>query len=178
MRRAHFLKPEHAKTPGPGSSPVADAQDPHPGSIATASHDKCIWAADSLAHGLIARGPTPAMPIVPERVRTRQEVRGAINGQFWGQEVATPRSIDGKGQSLPCEPVPLGLTTPPGISRTQQLLAAQAWGLPAMPGYCGESGGLVREEGVPMAWDANAMPLEFGPPTGQDVAARGPGKRR
>lgn len=85
----------------------------------------------------------PGMPLVPEKLRARQEVRAALGSQFWGQEAASPRSIDGKTVLNPCEPVPLGLMAPSGLSRTQQLLAAQALGILALPSYLGDRGGLV-----------------------------------
>ncbi|KAL6780462.1 hypothetical protein ACKKBF_B13060 [Auxenochlorella protothecoides x Auxenochlorella symbiontica] len=85
------------------------------------------------------------MPLVPEKLRARQEVRAALGSQFWGQEAASPRSIDGKTVLNPCEPVPLGLMAPSGLSRTQQLLAAQALGILALPSYLGDRGGLILD---------------------------------
>lgn len=84
------------------------------------------------------------MPLVPEGARPRQDVRASIAGQFWGMETASASSIDGKTDLLPCEPVALGPTASTGLSRCQQLIAAQALAIPALPSYCHRDGGVVR----------------------------------
>jgi hypothetical protein len=43
----------------------------------------------------------------------------------------------------PCEPQPLRLTAPSGLSRAQFLVATRAVRLPIFPGYCSEHGGTV-----------------------------------
>ena len=83
------------------------------------------------------------MPVLPERLTSRQEVRDAIGAQFWDMPVQSARSADGLTWSLPCEPAPLAQTYPSGLSRTQQLLAAQAVLLPALPAFDGAAGGVV-----------------------------------
>mgnify|MGYP001113895037 CR=1 FL=1 len=83
------------------------------------------------------------MPLIPEKLSSRQDVKSAIACQFWEQPSHSPRSIDGQVWSLPCEPPALNLTGSSGLSRTQQLLAAQALGLPAAPSYDADCEGLV-----------------------------------
>ena len=88
-------------------------------------------------------GAGGGMPVLPERLTSRQEVRDAIGAQFWDMPVQSARSADGLTWSLPCEPAPLAQTYPSGLSRTQQLLAAQAVLLPALPAFDGAAGGVV-----------------------------------
>lgn len=83
------------------------------------------------------------MPLIPERLQSRQDVKSAIACQFWEQPSHSTRSIDGLVWSLPCEPPALNLTGSSGLSRTQQLIAAQALGAPAVPSYDANSEGLV-----------------------------------
>ena len=83
------------------------------------------------------------MPLVPEGAKPRQDVRASIAGQFWGLETASAASIDGRATLLPCEPVALGPTASTGLSRTQQLIASQALGVPAFPSYSQRDGGVV-----------------------------------
>eukprot|EP00887_Chlorella_sp_A99_P007649 scaffold20.g7649.t1 len=83
--------------------------------------------------------------LVPEKRTSRHAVRQAISSQFWEQAVHSSRSIDGQVWQLPCEPPALSLTGSSGLSRTQQLLAAQAVGVPALPSYDGSSQGLVLD---------------------------------
>jgi hypothetical protein len=44
---------------------------------------------------------------------------------------------------MACEPQPLQMTAPAGLSRTQFLIASHAVGLPLFPSVCGDHGGLV-----------------------------------
>lgn len=83
------------------------------------------------------------MPIVPEKLNSRQEVRNAISSQFWDQTVHSARSLDGTARTLACEPPPVGQTAASGLLRSQQLLTTQAAGVPVMPGYCKNHGGVV-----------------------------------
>ncbi len=83
------------------------------------------------------------MPVLPDKLSQRQKVRGAIAAQFWEQPIASSRAIDGIARTLPCEPPPLSQTAPSGLSRSQQLLAAQALHIPALPAFDGSHGGLV-----------------------------------
>ena len=83
------------------------------------------------------------MPLVPEKLNSRQEVRNAISSQFWDQPVHSVRSVDGTARTLPCEPPPIGQTAASGLLRSQELLATQAAGLPVMPGFSSLDGGLV-----------------------------------
>ena len=83
------------------------------------------------------------MPLVPERLAARQEVRHAIDVHFWEQPVQSAQALDGLAYSLPAEPLPLS-PLPSGLSRTQQLLAAQALSIPVLPAFDGQEGGLVR----------------------------------
>lgn len=80
---------------------------------------------------------------MPEGAKPRQDVRASIAGQFWGLETASAASIDGRATLLPCEPVALGPTASTGLSRTQQLIASQALGVPAFPSYSQRDGGVV-----------------------------------
>ena len=84
------------------------------------------------------------MPLVPEKLQNRQEVRQAISSQFWDQPLQSTISQDGLAKTLPCEPPPLSQTGYSGLFRPQELLVTQALGLPAMPGYSQQDGGLVR----------------------------------
>lgn len=90
------------------------------------------------------------MPIIPESRRSRQDVKASIAAQFWEQPVHSTRSLDGQLWALPCEPPPLNLTGSSGLSRTQQLIAAQAVRVPFFPSYDGGAEGLVG------AWGAGA----------------------
>ena len=83
------------------------------------------------------------MPLVPEKLNSRQEVRNAISSQFWDQPVHSGRLVDGVATTLACEPPPPGQTAASGLLRPQELLITQAAGVPAMPGYSEHSGGLV-----------------------------------
>ena len=83
------------------------------------------------------------MPIVPEKLNSRQEIRNAISSQFWDQTVHSARSLDGTGRTLACEPPPVGQTAASGLLRSQELLTTQAAGVPVMPGYCKQHGGVV-----------------------------------
>lgn len=83
------------------------------------------------------------MPLVPEKLNSRQEVRNAISSQFWDQPVHSARSLDGTARTLACEPPPVGQTAASGLLRSQGLLATQAAGLPLMPGFCKHQGGVV-----------------------------------
>lgn len=83
------------------------------------------------------------MPLVPEKLNSRQEVRNAISSQFWDQPVHSVRSLDGTARTLPCEPPPIGQTAASGLLRSQELLATQAAGLTVMPGFSSQDGGLV-----------------------------------
>lgn len=83
------------------------------------------------------------MPIVSEKAASRQNVKSSIASQFWEQPVHSTKSLDGQLWSLPCEPPALNLTGSSGLSRTQQLLAAQAVRVPFFPSYDGASDGVV-----------------------------------
>lgn len=88
------------------------------------------------------------MPLVPEKLQNRQEVRQAISSQFWDQPLQSTISQDGLAKTLPCEPPPLSQTGYSGLFRPQELLVTQALGLPAMPGYSQQDGGLVLDRVV------------------------------
>ena len=91
-----------------------------------------------------AREIGPTMPVVPEKLSSRRGSRSAIASQFWESAEHSTRYIDGQAWELPCEPPALNLTGSSGLSRSQQLIAAQSLGVPAFPSYDGNSGGLVR----------------------------------
>lgn len=84
------------------------------------------------------------MPILPEKLSSRGEVRGAVASQFWDQSVQSPISIDGLVRTLPCEPPPLFQCGASGLARSQQMVAAQALDIPFTPSYVQKEGGLVR----------------------------------
>ena len=83
------------------------------------------------------------MPLVPEKLNSRQGVRNAISSQFWDQPVQSGRSIDGVARLHACEPPPAGQTAAAGLMRSQELLVTQAAGLPVMPGFSEDNGGVV-----------------------------------
>jgi len=83
------------------------------------------------------------MPVVAEKLSSRHGSRKAIASQFWESPEQSTRYIDGQVWELPCEPPALNLTDSSGLSRSQQLIAAQALRLPVVPSYDGNSGGLV-----------------------------------
>lgn len=85
------------------------------------------------------------MPLVPERLATRQEVRQGIAAQFWEQQIQSTSTFEGTAKILPCEPPPLTQAQPSGLSRTQQLIVAQSAGLPFIPSFSGDNGGLVSD---------------------------------
>ncbi|GBF99702.1 hypothetical protein Rsub_12414 [Raphidocelis subcapitata] len=99
------------------------------------------------------------MPVVPEKQQLDGRVQGALASQFWGQPVASARVIAGTTVAAPCEPPPLSLVAPSGLSRTQLLIASHAAGLPLFPGWCEEHGGVVLDRvlvqsGRPRWWAA------------------------
>ena len=57
--------------------------------------------------------------------------------------VQSTRSLDGQCRTLPCEPPPLAQCGASGLNRAQQLLAAQALLVPAIPSYDASDGGVV-----------------------------------
>lgn len=83
------------------------------------------------------------MPVIPEKLTSRQEVRNAISSQFWEQPIQSTKSIDGLARHLPGEPTPLCQTACSGLSRHQQLIVYQSLGLPFFPSYTNDNGGLV-----------------------------------
>ncbi len=85
------------------------------------------------------------MPVIPEK---SNRVRSAVHAQFWDQASHSPRSIDGVAWQLPCEPASMPLSALSGISRSQQLIAAQTLGVPALPSYDEHNGGLVLDRNV------------------------------
>ena len=84
------------------------------------------------------------MPLLPEKLSNRGEVRGAVASQFWDQSVQSPKSLNGLVRTLPCEPPPLPQSTSSGLTRSQQMVAAQALDLPFTPAYAADEGGVVR----------------------------------
>ena len=84
------------------------------------------------------------MPVVPERKNPRRGSRECMSAQFWEGSQHSTRYIDGVTWELPCEPQALNLNASSGISRIQQIVAAQSVGLPALPSYDHHSGGVVR----------------------------------
>ncbi|KIY96659.1 hypothetical protein MNEG_11303 [Monoraphidium neglectum] len=85
------------------------------------------------------------MPVIPEKRQLDARVRGALGAQFWAQPVESGRAVVGATAATPCEPPPLPLAAPSGLSRTQLLVAAQAAGLPFFPGWCEAHGGTVLD---------------------------------
>lgn len=83
------------------------------------------------------------MPVIPEKLTSRQEVRNAISSQFWEQPIQSTKSIDGLARHLPGEPTPLSQTACSGLSRHQQLIVYQSLGLPFFPSYTNDNGGVV-----------------------------------
>jgi hypothetical protein len=53
------------------------------------------------------------------------------------------RCLSGQACTAPCEPQPLRLSAPSGLSRTQFLVATRAARLPLFPAYCEDHGGTV-----------------------------------
>eukprot|EP00879_Flechtneria_rotunda_P024920 GHRR01026447.1.p1 GENE.GHRR01026447.1~~GHRR01026447.1.p1 ORF type:complete len:127 (+),score=11.14 GHRR01026447.1:166-546(+) len=83
------------------------------------------------------------MPIIPDKRQLKDHVNGAVAAQFWSQGIHNARSLTGQGYTAPCEPQPLRLNAPSGLSRTQFLVAAHAVRVPVFPGFCEEHGGTV-----------------------------------
>lgn len=69
----------------------------------------------------------------------------------WQCSLQSPRSFSGQCQTLPCEPPPLAQCAFQGLNKAQQMIAIQAIGLPAIPAYDVNDGGVVclRPETVP-----------------------------
>lgn len=88
------------------------------------------------------------MPVVPEKLSSRSASRSGISSQFWNSLEHSTRYIDGQAWELPCEPPALNLTGSSGLSRSQQLIAAAAVGVPVFPSFDGNSGGLVGVGGA------------------------------
>jgi hypothetical protein len=84
------------------------------------------------------------MPIIPERNNARRGSRSALHSQFWESQEHSSRYIDGVAWKLPCEPSSMTLHSSSGISRSQQLIAAQSVGIPVVPSYDQHGGGVVR----------------------------------
>ncbi|KAI8475001.1 MAG: hypothetical protein J3K34DRAFT_456450 [Monoraphidium minutum] len=85
------------------------------------------------------------MPVIPEKRQLDARVAAGLGAQFWAQPVTSARALAGTATTVPCEPPPLPLVAPPGLSRTQLLVAAHAAGLPLFPGWCEEHGGTVLD---------------------------------
>ncbi|CAK0784857.1 hypothetical protein CVIRNUC_008062 [Coccomyxa viridis] len=85
------------------------------------------------------------MPLLPEKLGSRGEVRGAIGSQFWDQSVQSPVSINGLVCTLPCEPPPLLMSAASGLTRSQQMVAAQALDIPFTPSFVADEGGVVLD---------------------------------
>lgn len=83
------------------------------------------------------------MPLISEKSKSRSNARNALHSQFWECEEHSARYLDGITCKLPCEPTSLSMTSPSGISRSQQLVAAQSVGIPFIPSYDGHGGGVV-----------------------------------
>lgn len=99
------------------------------------------------------------MPVIPEKRQLDNRVQGGLGAQFWAQPVQSSRTLVGSTCTVPCEPPPLPLCAPSGLSRTQLVVASQAAGLPAFPGWCEEHGGavldrVVLQSGRPRWWGA------------------------
>lgn len=62
----------------------------------------------------------------------------------WDTSTVCAQCCDGVASCVPLEPHPLGVEAPSGLSRVAQLSAAQAVGVPFIPSYCHEQGGVVR----------------------------------
>lgn len=75
-------------------------------------------------------------------------MKASIASQFWEQPVHSPKSLDGQLWALPAEPPALSLTGSSGLSRTQQLIAAQAVRIPFLPSYDGSADGAVGAAGA------------------------------
>ena len=84
------------------------------------------------------------MPIVPEKQFLNQQIQGVVDCHFWNQAASSARDLTGTAPTLPCEPQPLSLCAPSGVSRVQFLTATKAVGVPFFPSYCLEHGGLAR----------------------------------
>ncbi|KAL4452107.1 hypothetical protein ABPG75_007769 [Micractinium tetrahymenae] len=85
------------------------------------------------------------MPVTPESRQSRRDVKASIAAQFWEQPVHSSKSLDGQLWALPAEPPALSLTGSSGLSRTQQLIAAQAVRIPFVPSYDGSADGAVLD---------------------------------
>ncbi|WIA21737.1 hypothetical protein OEZ85_000902 [Tetradesmus obliquus] len=85
------------------------------------------------------------MPVIPEKHQLEDHVHGALAAQFWSQGIENTRSLTGQACTAPCEPQPLRLHAPSGLSRTQFLVAAHAVRVPVFPGFCNEHGGTVLD---------------------------------
>lgn len=83
------------------------------------------------------------MPVIPEKHELEGHVHGSVAAQFWSQRVHSSKCVSGQSCTAACEPQPLPLCKPAGLSRTQFLIASQAVGLPVFPGFCGDHGGVV-----------------------------------
>lgn len=84
------------------------------------------------------------MPLLPEKLSSRGEVRGGVASQFWDQSVQSTKSLEGLVRTLPCEPPPLSQSASSGLTRSQQIVAAQALDIPFTPAYAADEGGVVR----------------------------------
>ena len=62
----------------------------------------------------------------------------------WDASTVCAQCCDGVSSCVPLEPHPLGVEAPSGLSRVAQLSAAHAVGVPFIPSYCHEQGGVVR----------------------------------
>lgn len=83
------------------------------------------------------------MAVVPEKREFHKNVYQSLSSQFWGGSSQSTRSAPGLCATTPCEPSPLPLCTPTGLSRTQFLVMAHSLKLPAVPAYNGQQGGWV-----------------------------------
>ncbi|GAX73166.1 hypothetical protein CEUSTIGMA_g619.t1 [Chlamydomonas eustigma] len=88
------------------------------------------------------------MGVVPEKQMFPREMLSSFNAHFLGQYVETAQSLDGLAVTTPGCPPPSPLSAPSGLSRIQFMAASQAIGLPFVPSYCHEQGGVVLDRVV------------------------------
>lgn len=81
--------------------------------------------------------------VVPEKRALGRQVQGAFQSLFWDQQSSSSASIPGTLPTTPSAAPPTPLLSPSGVSRVQFIIANQAIGLPFMPGYDAEQGGVV-----------------------------------
>jgi hypothetical protein len=128
--------PQPSKPPPPGG-----------GAAPTGAKPSASDPADRAPQQQPKRKPLTTMGLWPEKQILRRELVSSLAGRFWAQPAPTTTRISGRAWTVPGVLPPLPLCAPTGLSRAQLLVAAGAVGLPGLPSYSADEGGVVSRRG-------------------------------